>query len=143
MRTTDDSGGNGVETLPAAYAAWRSSTLGRVTDALEQNLILDLIGPPAGRRILDVGCGDGILAVELASRGATVTGIDASPDMIAAARGRASREKQDIDFVVAEAGALAFDAESAFAIMAINERPGVVDLPSNPAKGRITIRGFA
>jgi hypothetical protein len=31
----------------------------------------------------------------------------------------------------------------AFAIMAINERPGVVDLPSDPAKGRITIRGFA
>jgi ubiquinone/menaquinone biosynthesis C-methylase UbiE len=119
VRTTDDSGRSALESLPAAYADWRSSTLGRVTDALEQDLILDLVGPPAGRRILDVGCGDGVLAVELASRGAIVTGIDASPDMIAAARKRASREKQDIDFVVAEAGALPFDADSFDAVVAV------------------------
>jgi ubiquinone biosynthesis O-methyltransferase len=119
VRTTDDSDRNGLEGLPDAYADWRASTLGRVTDALEQDLILDLIGPPAGRRILDVGCGDGVLAVELASRGATVTGIDASPEMIVAARRRASRKKQNIEFVVAEAGALPFGAESFDAVVAV------------------------
>jgi 2-polyprenyl-3-methyl-5-hydroxy-6-metoxy-1,4-benzoquinol methylase len=39
-----------------------------------------------------VGCGDGDLAVELWRRGAVVTGIDASPDMIDAARARGARE---------------------------------------------------
>src|SRR5690606_14582712 len=75
-----------ADALPAAYSAWRQSTLGRITDALEQGLILDLIGPPDGKAVLDVGCGDGILALELSRRGANVVGVDASEDMIAAAR---------------------------------------------------------
>lgn len=49
-------------------------------------LILELLGPVAGKTLLDVGCGDGELASDLARRGAIVTGLDADPAMISAAR---------------------------------------------------------
>jgi SAM-dependent methyltransferase len=53
-----------------------------------QPVILDAV--PAGcEAALDVGCGDGLLAVRLASRCAAVTGIDRDPQMITLARQRA------------------------------------------------------
>jgi trans-aconitate methyltransferase len=48
---------------------------------------LDLLEPKRGERILDVGCGEGTLTRKIAECGATVLGIDNSPEMIAAARG--------------------------------------------------------
>jgi SAM-dependent methyltransferase len=78
-----------VASLPDAYRRWRASRLGEITDALEEKLILELVGPPAGLRILDVGCGDAGLVVALAERGAIVTGVDADPRMLAAGRARA------------------------------------------------------
>ena len=47
---------------------------------------LDLLDPQPGERILDVGCGEGTLTKRIIERGATVLGIDNSPEMIAAAR---------------------------------------------------------
>ena len=47
---------------------------------------LDLLDPQPGEHILDVGCGDGTLTVKIVERGATVTGIDNSLEMIGAAR---------------------------------------------------------
>jgi len=47
---------------------------------------LDLLDPQPGERILDVGCGEGTLTRKIVERGATVLGIDNSPEMIAAAR---------------------------------------------------------
>lgn len=47
--------------------------------------------PLAGTRILDVGCGGGILAEELARRGADVTGIDFSVSSLAAANRHAAK----------------------------------------------------
>lgn len=50
--------------------------------------VVDLLDPRPGERILDLGCGDGALTAEIAGRGAVVTGLDASPELIAAARAR-------------------------------------------------------
>lgn len=50
--------------------------------------VMDLLEPRAGERVLDVGCGDGTLTVKLVELGCDVVGIDASPDMVAAARER-------------------------------------------------------
>jgi len=49
---------------------------------------LDLLDPKAGERILDLGCGDGTLALKIVDRGAEVVGIDSSPEMIEAARAK-------------------------------------------------------
>jgi SAM-dependent methyltransferase len=49
---------------------------------------LDLLDPQPGERILDVGCGEGTLTRKMVERGATVLGIDNSPEMVAAARAK-------------------------------------------------------
>ncbi len=56
--------------------------------ALLGGAAVDLLDPQRGERILDVGCGDGTLTKQLIERGATVVGIDNSPQMIAAARAK-------------------------------------------------------
>jgi trans-aconitate 2-methyltransferase len=48
--------------------------------------LLDLLDPKPGERILDLGCGTGHLTVQIAERGAEVTGLDSSASMIAQAR---------------------------------------------------------
>lgn len=48
----------------------------------------DLLDPQPGERILDLGCGDGALTLVLAEAGAEVVGVDASPDLVAAAQQR-------------------------------------------------------
>jgi len=108
-----------LDRLPAAYAHWRAGTLGQITDSLEQDLILDLVGSAGGRRVLDVGCGDGVLAASLAGRGAQVFGVDASLGMIAAARLRAQAGQTDGHFAVAHAERLPFEADSFDAVAAI------------------------
>lgn len=50
--------------------------------------VVDLLAPRAGERILDLGCGDGVLTLDLIKAGATVIAVDASADMVAAARSR-------------------------------------------------------
>jgi SAM-dependent methyltransferase len=50
--------------------------------------VLEWLAPQAGERILDLGCGDGQLTERIIAAGAIVTGIDASPKMVAAARAR-------------------------------------------------------
>ena len=70
------------------------------------NLIVDmsrealerLLGAVAGKRVLDVGCGTGQLAVDLAGRGADVTGVDPSPQMPDRARRLASLRGVPVDF---------------------------------------------
>jgi len=56
--------------------------------------------PLAGKRAADVGCGAGLLAEPLARLGAAVTGIDAAPETIAAARVHAEGQGLAIDYRV-------------------------------------------
>lgn len=48
-----------------------------------------------GSRVLEIGCGPGHLAIELASRGLDVTGLDLDPDMIERARANVTHLRDD------------------------------------------------
>ncbi len=50
--------------------------------------VLEWLAPQPGEQILDLGCGDGQLTARIAASGASVTGLDTSPQMAAAARSR-------------------------------------------------------
>jgi len=52
-----------------------------------------------GARVVELGCGGGALAIELASRGASVTGIDLSPSSVEAASAEARRRGVDARFL--------------------------------------------
>jgi 2-polyprenyl-6-hydroxyphenyl methylase/3-demethylubiquinone-9 3-methyltransferase len=63
--------------------------------------------PLTGKRALDVGCGAGLLAEPLARLGAKVTGVDAAPENIAAARAHAAGMGLEIDYRAGELERLA------------------------------------
>jgi trans-aconitate methyltransferase len=67
--------------------------------------VVELLAPRAGERILDLGCGDGVLTEALTGAGAEVVGVDASPEMVAAAKARG------LDARVMDGQALEYDQE--------------------------------
>ena len=67
--------------------------------------VLELLQPQAGERILDLGCGDGVLTEKIAATGASVVGVDGGPDMVAAAH------KRGLDAHVMDGQKLTFNSE--------------------------------
>ncbi|MBJ7329445.1 MAG: class I SAM-dependent methyltransferase [Solirubrobacteraceae bacterium] len=61
--------------------------------------VLDVAGVTAGDRLLDVACGTGNAALAAVRRGATATGVDAAIGLLELARGRASLEGVDAEFL--------------------------------------------
>ncbi len=76
-------------------------------------MLLELASPSVGERVLDAGCGDGNVALELAERDAVVTACDLSPTLLAAARRRAAAAGAEIDWREGDLEALPF-ADASF-----------------------------
>lgn len=76
-----------VSTLDG-YAKWAGSydSYPNGLIKIEEPIVRGMLGEVAGKRVLDAGCGTGRHTKWLAERGAHVTGVDPSPEMIAIAR---------------------------------------------------------
>jgi SAM-dependent methyltransferase len=81
-------GEDALTSAAVSTSKWDAGDYARVGSFVAElgGAALDLLDPKPGERILDVGCGEGTLTKRVLERGATVLGIDNSPQMIAAAR---------------------------------------------------------
>jgi len=75
----------------------------------------------AGRRVLDVGCGGGLLAEALSRAGARVTAIDLAPGMIEVARLHAAESALAVDYRLAAAEEVAAAEPAAFDVVTCME----------------------
>jgi ubiquinone/menaquinone biosynthesis C-methylase UbiE len=74
------------EEIARNYDSWFQTPQGRYIDKREKDLILELVAPRRGERLLDVGCGTGEHLALFQNSGCDVTGIDPSAPMLAVAR---------------------------------------------------------
>jgi 2-polyprenyl-6-hydroxyphenyl methylase/3-demethylubiquinone-9 3-methyltransferase len=74
--------------------------LSYIRDMVDQHFGLDerALRPLEGKSALDVGCGAGLLAEPLARLGASVTAVDAAPELVDAARLHAAGQRLEIDY---------------------------------------------
>lgn len=75
----------------------------------------------AGRDVLDLGCGGGLLSEALARAGARVVGIDLTPELLAIARLHADQSGLAVDYVESSAEALAAQRPASFDVVACME----------------------
>jgi 2-polyprenyl-6-hydroxyphenyl methylase/3-demethylubiquinone-9 3-methyltransferase len=78
---------------------------------------IDERAPLAGRRVLDVGCGGGLLSEAMARRGATVLGIDLGSENLEVARAHAADAGVSVDYAVVDVEALAGEQPASFEIV--------------------------
>ncbi len=67
---------------PEQYEQWFETPIGRCVKKYEEKLILELLWPRKGEKILDAGCGTGIFTLSLLAAGSEVTGLDISFPML-------------------------------------------------------------
>jgi 2-polyprenyl-6-hydroxyphenyl methylase/3-demethylubiquinone-9 3-methyltransferase len=80
-----------------------------------------LAGGVSGKRILDLGCGGGILSEALAARGATVVGIDLGEKALGVAKLHQLETGSSVDYRLVAAETLAAESPAAFDVVACME----------------------
>jgi SAM-dependent methyltransferase len=144
-------------TLPEDWTAWRGTFDVDRYDERWQRMAdrgenphgeADLVASYAPGSVLDAGCGTGRIAIELARRGIAVLGVDADPDMIAAAVARAP----ELDWRLADLAGLELPERFDVVLLAGNVVPyvaapdraaAVVGCARHLATGGRLVAGFA
>ncbi|HUP38885.1 MAG TPA: class I SAM-dependent methyltransferase [Vicinamibacterales bacterium] len=85
----------------------------------QERVLTAFLGDVSGQRVLDMATGTGRAALALARRGAIVTGVDASREMLTVARTRAADAGLTIDFAEGDAHALVFADRSFDAVVCL------------------------
>lgn len=134
-----------VERFSAIAAEWWNPTgkfkplhlfnpvrLGFIRDEAARRFGRDIRTPRpfAGLRLLDIGCGGGLLCEPMARLGFSVTGVDASPRNIGVARAHAEAQGLDIDYRANTAEALIEQGEPLFDVVLNME---VIEHVADPA----------
>ena len=102
--------------------------LGYVVERIESHFGRGRAASLAGLRILDVGCGGGLLSEPLARLGAHVVGIDASPGNVAAARLHAASQGVTVDYRLGEPAQALRDVERFDVVLALEVVEHVSDV---------------
>lgn len=98
----------------------------------------DHLVPPPGRRCLEIGCGEGRVARDLAARGHRVVGIDSSHTLVSYSR----REDADGTYLQADGAALPFRGEVFDLVVAYNSLQVVADMSGTVREAaRVLARG--
>lgn len=122
--------------------AWQRVQLGvgaRFDGPDQAERIATALGLEPGERVLDVPCGTGRIAIELASRGSRVTGVDLMPVFLDAARARADERGVDLDLRQGDMRALDLEPEAYDAALCFWGSFGYFDAPGEEA----FVRGVA
>jgi SAM-dependent methyltransferase len=124
------------------YDTWIDKGKNRHCLDLEIKLILDLLCPEKGQRILDIGCGTGISLAPLLEKGLSLTGIDPSPYMLDLAHKRLG-DSVDLHRGVAEDLPFddnSFDAALLFTSLEFTDRPAkAIEEACRVAKDQVVI----
>lgn len=90
----------GWDKVANKYSDWLdggSDLMGKAFTTIVTENILDLVGEINGKRVLDLGCGEGYLSREMTHKGATVYGIDGSEQMIKIANAKSDQMNKTLD----------------------------------------------
>ncbi|HQN19618.1 MAG TPA: class I SAM-dependent methyltransferase, partial [Syntrophobacteraceae bacterium] len=107
----------------------------------EVDFLLDELQLPPGGSILDVGCGTGRHAIELAKRGYAVTGLDLSSEMLARAAARAGTENVCVEWIRSDAIRFSLPAGYDAAVCLCEGAFGLLSQSNDPIDQPLAILG--
>lgn len=92
---------------PERYEGWFSTPIGRLVKETECRLVMEMLAPAVGEKILDAGCGTGVFTMDYLAAGAEVVGLDISQPML----DMAARKLSDYPFLAVQGDMLCLPFE--------------------------------